>query len=148
MTIEQIIKPLNEFVPFSEDDILNDNEAFLSKLMNYWTEAQDKEKAVSAIFQLMEKYPHADFGSPGPLVHSLETWGASMYEGELHKSLMRKPTSLTLWMYNRIINDENDSRIAKGHIERLKLFSRHPLVDAETKETAEHFIKHQEKRLS
>jgi hypothetical protein len=148
MTIEQIIKTLNEFVPFSEDDILNDNETSLSELMDCWTEAQDKEKAVAAIFQLMEKYPHADFGSPGPLVHSLEACGASMYEGELHKSLMRKPTSLTLWMYNRIINAENDSRIVKGHTERLKLFSKHPLVDAETKETAENFIKHQEGRLS
>jgi hypothetical protein len=147
MKIEEIIKTLNEFVPYLENDPFNDNESFLSDLMGSWTEVQDKEKAVPAIFQLIEKYPHADFGSPGPLVHALESNGAKLYEGELHKSLMRKPTPLTLWMYNRIINAENDRRIIKGHFERLKLFSNHPLVDDKTQEVAKDFINHQAERL-
>jgi hypothetical protein len=147
MNVEQIIKSLTEFVPFSEDDLINDNESFLSDLMDSWVEVQDKERAVPAIFQLIEKYPHADFGTPGPLVHALESGGAKLYEGELHKSLMRKPTPLTLWMYNRIINKENDLRIIRGHFERLKLFSNHPSVDAETKEVAKDFIEHQAERL-
>lgn len=147
MSIEEIIKILNEFVPFAEDDPVNDNETFFYKLMDAWQNTQDKEKAIPFIFQLMEKYPQADFGSPGPLVHSLETTGIKGYEGELHKSLMRKPTSLTLWMYNRLINAENDDRIIRGHIQRLKLFAKHPVVDPEAKEQAEHFVKYQEKRL-
>jgi hypothetical protein len=147
MTIEQIIRTLNEFVPFSEEDIINDNEPYLSDLMDAWAQTQGKEKGITAIFHLIEKYPHSDFGSPGPLVHGLEAYGANLYEGELHRSLMRKPTPLTLWMYNRIINEENDSRIIRGHAERLKLFGKHPLVDAETKVVAESFIKHQEERL-
>jgi hypothetical protein len=147
MNVEQIIKSLHEFVPYPEDDPINDNESFLSDLMDSWAEVQDKERAVPAIFQLIEKYPHADFGSPGALVHALESGGAKLYEGELHKSLMRKPTPLTLWMYNRIINEENDQRIIRGHFERLKLFSNHPLVDAETKEVAKDFIEHQAERL-
>ena len=147
MEIEEIIKTLNEFVPYSEDDPINDNETFLGNLMDTWEKAQDKEKAVPAIFELMEKYPHADFGSPGPLVHALERGGARLYEGELHKSLLRKPTPLTLWMYNRIINEENDYRIVKGYFERLKLFGRHPLADAKTKDVAKDFIEHQAERL-
>jgi len=147
MKIEEIIKTLNEFVPYSEDDPVNDNESFLFNLMDSWIKVKDKKKAVPAIFQLMEKYPHADFGSPGPLVHALESGGTKLYDGELHNSLIRKPTPLTLWMYNRIINIENDKRIIRAHFERLKLFSNHPLVDAETKDVAKDFIEHQAKRL-
>jgi hypothetical protein len=147
MNVEEIIKTLNEFVPYPEDDAVNDNVSFLSELMDRWAGVKDKERAVPVIFALMEKYPHADFGSPGPLVHALEGAKAKLYEGELHKSLMRKPTPLTLWMYNRIINEEKDQRIIRGHFERLKLFSNHPLVDAETKEVAKEFVNHQAVRL-
>ena len=147
MNIQDIIKTLNEFTPFPEDDPVNDNKSFLSGLMDSWVELNDREKAIPSIFQLMEKFPHADLGSPGPLVHSLESGGPKLYEGELHKSLLRRPTPLSLWMYNRIMNAENDQRIIRGHFERLKLFSIHPLADAETKEVANDFIEHQEQRL-
>lgn len=147
MTIEQIIQALNEYVPYSEDDPKNDNGIFLSNLMEMWSHTIGKEKGMTAIFNLMERHPHTDFGSPDPLVHALEAAGAGSYEGELLRSLMRKPTPLTFWMYNRIINQENDTRIIEGHIQRLRLFSKHPLVDSETKTVAERFIKFQQERL-
>jgi hypothetical protein len=145
MLIDQIIKILDEFVPFSEDDLINDNEKFLYELMDEWEKAENKEKAIPSIFRLIEKYPHARLGSPGPLVHALET--TKDYEGELHISLIRKPTPLTLWMYNRLINVEKNPKIIKGHLDRLKLFEKHPLTDVRTKKEAENFISHQQKRL-
>jgi hypothetical protein len=147
MTIDEIIQVLNSFEPFSDDDTVNDNETFLSDLMEKWESNQDYKKAIPAMFHLIEKFPNADFGSPGPLVHSLEAKGVKQYEAELQISLLRKPTALTIWMYNRIINAERDKQIISGHIERLKLFSKHPFVNAEAKQTAEGFIEHQLKRL-
>ena len=145
MSIDQIIKILDEFVPFSEDDPTNENEKFLYGLMEAWKRAENREKAIPSIFRLIERYPHANLGSPGPLVHALET--TKEYEGELHISLIRKPAPLTLWMYNRLINAEKNPEIIKGHLARLKLFAKHPLTDAETKKEAENYINHQQRRL-
>ena len=146
MTTEQLIQTLNSFVPFPDDDPVNDTVQHLYKLMDHWEQLSDKVQAIPAIFQLMERYPHADFGSPGPLVHALESLSGS-YEGPLQASLIRKPTPLTLWMYNRIINAEQDPAIRKAHLVRLRLFARHPLADAETREDAEEFIRFQEGKL-
>lgn len=147
MNVEQIIKALNDFVPYPEDDPIHDNVTFLDEMMDAWKQAADKVQAIPAIFALIEKYPNADFGSPSPLVHALESAGAGLYEGELHKSLLRRPTPLTLWMYNRIINAEKDVDMVSAHLVRLKLFGRHPLADAEARASAQNFIDHQSKRL-
>lgn len=48
------------------------NETFLSELMDKWKSMEDYKKAIPAIFRFIEKFPSADFGLPGPLVHSLE----------------------------------------------------------------------------
>lgn len=144
MEIEEIIKTLSEFAPFPEDDPVNDNETLLSNLMDQWKNTSNRQKAIPAIFHLIEKYPHTDFGSPGPLVHALEAEGVQQYEGVLQISLLRKPTPLTLWMYNRIINAEKDLRIKNAHLERLKLFSKHPFANDETKQVAKQFIVHQQ----
>jgi len=145
MSIDHIIKILDEFVPFSEDGTTNDNEKFLYGLMETWKTAENREKAIPSIFHLIERYPHANLGSRGPLVHALET--TKEYEGELHISLIRKPTPLTLWIYNRLINVGKNPEIIKGHLARLKLLSKHPLTDAETKKEAENYIDHQQRRL-
>ena len=113
MTIDEIIQVLNTFEPFTDNDPTNDNETFLSDVMDKWESNQDYKEAIPSIFHLIEKFPDADFGSPGPLVHSLEAKGVKQYEAELHSSLLKKPTSLTIWMYNRIINAEKDKRINK-----------------------------------
>jgi hypothetical protein len=147
MTIEQIIHTLQTFVPFPEDDLVNSNERFLDALMQEWKQTPEKEKAIPVIFRLLEKYPHANLGSPGPLVHALESRGTG-YEGELQVSLLRRPTPLTLWMYNRIINTEKNEQILKAHISRLKLFARHPLADDGTREVGASFVDFQESRLS
>lgn len=147
MTKEQIIKTLNDFVPFSEDDPINQNESFLYTLMDEWKKTDKKGEVTPSIFKLMEKYPHADFGSPGPLVHALEATGKNVYEGQLHVSLLRKPTPLTLWMYNRLINAVTDPKLIEANLQRLKLYAKHPFADAETKKTAESFIDYQQTRL-
>jgi hypothetical protein len=60
--------------------------------------------AFRALFDLLERYPDADFGSPGPIVHFLEQFFRDGYEDQLIASVRRRPTSLTLWMLNRLVN--------------------------------------------
>ncbi|MDP4215025.1 MAG: hypothetical protein Q8927_02410 [Bacteroidota bacterium] len=147
MSVDEIIHILNEFVPFPEDDPVNDNESFLVGLMDRWKTTEGKNTAIPSIFRFMERYPHARLGPPGPLIHALEADDTTEYATELRQSLMRRPTLLTLWMYNRLINAEKDRRLIEGHISRMRLFTKHPLADEPTKKQAQDFINHQLKRL-
>lgn len=54
MSVEEIIRALNEFAPFSYDDPTNDNETYLFNLMNAWKMAEDREKAIPSFFTLIE----------------------------------------------------------------------------------------------
>jgi hypothetical protein len=143
MTTDQIIAILDNFVPFAEDDIENNNELFLDALMDDLSAKSDFEKAVNPIFHLIEKYPGADFGHPGPLVHALEA-KTGLYEDSLQKSLNRKPTRLTAWMLNRIINAEQNEIIKANFTSRLVALKCHPLIDSTTKELVQGFIDHQD----
>lgn len=63
----------------------------------------DPPEAFPAFFELMERLPDSDLGSPGELVHTMEQHIGS-YEDLLEDSLRRAPTYLTVWMANRILN--------------------------------------------
>jgi len=60
--------------------------------------------AFRSLFDLLERYPDAHFGSPGPIVHFLEKFFPGGYEVELIASVRRRPTSHTVWMLNRLAN--------------------------------------------
>lgn len=63
-------------------------------------------RAIPAVFELFERYPAADFGSPGPLVHCVEAIGG--YHDELRASVARRPTAGTLWMVAKVLRGELD----------------------------------------
>jgi hypothetical protein len=68
------------------------------------------------MFRTMERLDGVELGTPGPLVHTLETWRGG-YEKLLAESARRKPTSLSVWMVNRILNvrpPDSDSWLADG----------------------------------
>ncbi|GAB3226837.1 hypothetical protein J0A67_16210 [Algoriphagus aestuariicola] len=108
MTTDEIKRILQNFVPYGDDDLENDNESYLYDLTEKLQKNNDAENAFDDIFRLLENYPEADFGSPGPLVHTLELFRGK-YETRLLDSLSRKPTTLTVWMLNRIINSASSS---------------------------------------
>lgn len=60
---------------------------------------------ISAILRIMEKNPNVDYGMPGPIVHFMETYYKKGYEDLLLQSVINMPTSHTVWMLNRVIND-------------------------------------------
>jgi hypothetical protein len=139
MTTQQIIKLLNDFVPFTDDDIQNDNESYFYDFMDDLKHNDDFALAIEPIFKLIEKYPLTDFGSPGSFVHTLESF-VGRYESYLFESLKRRPTPLTVWMFNRIINAEQNSIIKKNLVDRLNSLIDHPLVEKETIDTIKDFV--------
>jgi hypothetical protein len=95
-------------------------------------------KLVRAILSLFEKFPNEDFGMPGPLAHVAERFYRRGYEDELAVSLRRSPTSLTIWLANRIVNanDSNSSRF----LELLMQISERSDLDATLTEEARNFV--------
>lgn len=93
-------------------------------------------------FALIERLSDSELGTPGPLVHTMEKHSGH-YEQFLAESLKRKPTDLTVWMVNRILNGEPaDSAF---WMDQLSTAAEHPSATPLVKEQALHFIEFQKK---
>ncbi|MFO0938293.1 MAG: hypothetical protein U0798_17445 [Gemmataceae bacterium] len=60
-------------------------------------------ECVPVLLRTMERLDDVELGTPGPIVHTLENWRGK-YEELLTQSVRRKPTPLSVWMVNRILN--------------------------------------------
>jgi hypothetical protein len=89
------------------------------------------------IFRLMERLSDSDLGSPGPLVHTMEEH-IGCYEGSLVASIRRKPTRLTVWMVNRILNGSAPEK--ETWMNLLSLAAEHPAASEATKSEARRLI--------
>src|SRR5882724_7027675 len=78
------------------------------RLTEKWAAVQNSFDAVEPILRFMENNPKVDFGTPGPLVHFVESFSGQGYEQKLIDSLTRKPTTHTVWMANRVVNGSQD----------------------------------------
>jgi hypothetical protein len=90
----------------------------------------------------MERLTDADLGSPGPLVHTLERMHGH-YERELIESIKRKPSSLAVWMVNRILNATHVIEQRKFYVSLLQLSSEHQAATQAIQSEAQHFLKRQ-----
>ena len=97
-------------------------------------EEESASEAFSAIFAFFERYPDADLGSPGPLVHLLERH-IGKYEDLLAASLKRKPSVTTVTMAHRILNAH------RGEEERTKLMAL--LADASENPASSDYVRSQ-----
>jgi hypothetical protein len=94
-------------------------------------------------FALIERLSDSELGTPGPLVHTMEKHSGH-YEQLLTDSLKRKPTDLTVWMVNRILNGEPaDSAF---WMDQLSIAAEHPSATPLAKDQALHFIEFQKKK--
>lgn len=55
------------------------------------------------LLAIFERYPNADLGSPGPIVHCIETTGIDAFVPHLVASLHTTPTMATLQMAGRCL---------------------------------------------
>jgi len=122
-------------------------EETLYRLVGLLDDAENAFETIPTIFDFIERYPEADLGAPGPLVHFIERFYPA-YLGGLFASIERKPTVLTVWMLNRIliakISPEPRARI----LSLLHSAATHPAADPAARESAAHFIQFQASGLA
>ena len=135
--VDDIIEKLKSFVPQNDDD-----SADLYELMNGLEETENSSLAIPAMFELMEKYPNADLGSPGALVHSIESIGG--FKQQLIESVERVPTYLNIWMVNRLLNSFISESERRQFNELLKSVSKNSKATEIAKESAKDFLEYQE----
>jgi hypothetical protein len=102
--------------------------------------------AIEPILWCMEKHSGLEFGSPGPLVHFLESFYGKGYEQKLIESIQRKPTTHTVWMLNRVINGAKNFDEKRRLLEILKAVERYSTADIEAKREAAEFLKEQRQK--
>ncbi|WP_299703156.1 hypothetical protein [uncultured Pontibacter sp.] len=141
----EIIKELKRFVPVDEK-APESNEFLLDNTLQDLFENEDSYLVIPALFELLENYPDADFGAPGTIVHTLETF-EGQYEEQLYLSLKRKPTALSVLMLNRIINSLSDPKEKNKNIELLHQISITNNINENSKEEARNFYNYQLKKL-
>ena len=83
------------------------------------------ERGVPALFDVMERMPDADLGSPGPLVHTLERMRGH-YERELVESIKRRPSATAIWMVNRVLNATRVPEQRQFYMDLLRFAAEHP----------------------
>ena len=138
-TLDQI---LADFAALKPSDFDNEAEG-VHKLYGLTDELMalpQPERAIPALFGVMERMPDTEMGSPGPLVHTLEQMRGH-YEQELVESIKRQPTSLTVWMVNRILNVTRDSRQRQIYLDLLRVAAEHPAAPESVRDEAKDFIR-------
>ena len=84
------------------------------------------DRVAPVMFTLLERFPDAKFGSPGPLVHELEAIPG--YMPLLRDSVRGRPTHLTVRMINRVLNTNLPSDQRETWLSELRAAFKHPLV--------------------
>jgi hypothetical protein len=135
-----VISLLNSFEPSSDD-----TEFRLCRLFERFRSLPDRHRASSAMFSLLERFPNAEFGSPGPLVHELEA--IPSYLPLLRGSVRRRPTHLTVWMINRVLNTDLPNEQREVWLSVLRGTIQHPLATEQARRSAEDFLEHQKAKF-
>jgi hypothetical protein len=130
---------LFDFDPTNVDANGNDR---LHAICTELTERDDPQRWAPLLYSLMERLDDVDLGSPGPLVHTLEASGS--YRPLLAESLRRKPSPLTIWMANRVLN--SDPPDAPDWLELLRRAADHSAASARAQIDARDFLEYQAAR--
>ena len=96
MELEGIIKTMENKI--DSDDF----EVVMTDCMETVESDYNELSSVEPLLQMIERHPLTSFGSPGPIVHFVETFYKKGYEEKLISSLKRMPTVHTVWMLHRM----------------------------------------------
>jgi hypothetical protein len=131
---------------FGADSGYDENQFRLYPITEGFKSLPDPKPVMAAMFSLMERFPDAYLGTPGPLVHSIESVGLSQYEPLLIESVQRQPTELNIWMVNRILNTALPSEHRRLLLDLMQSAIRHPRIPHRVAESDQRFLDHQSKR--
>jgi hypothetical protein len=140
-SVEDIISALTAFEPTDDGA---DNVHGLIEALDGFAALPGNEAAMRAMFALLERFPGADFGTPGPLVHELEAQPA--FPALLAASLESQPTELTAWMANRLLNSRLSREDRGEWLKRLTVVTSHPRASKAVRESAIRFLDFQASR--
>jgi hypothetical protein len=130
-------------VLFDELDAVRRDGGFrlaLDALIDRWKRRGVGLEAVEAIFRFLEAYPDLDHGAPGPLVHFAERFYGQGYEAALLRSFDRKPTSLTAWMVNRVLNGTAEEAVRDTLLAALEKAFAAPSTETEARIEIGHYL--------
>lgn len=137
-SIEQIISAFDALQ--AEDfDSTEDGLSKLHSLTEELSALPQPERAIPAMFDVLERLSDVDLGSPGPLAHTLEQMRGH-YENSLAESIRRKPKALTVWMLNRILNGIPSFEEKRVYVELLRSAAGHPAASEVAKAQAARFV--------
>lgn len=142
LTPDEMIAALDRFEPEPGDD----NPLRLYSITEGFNELSNRKRVVPAMFALMERFPDAHLGTPGPLVHSIESLGFEWYEPLLIDSVRRQPVELNVWMVNRILNTNLEPDHRRRLLDLMRSVPEHLKVPARVAELTRHLLQHQAKR--
>jgi len=111
-----------------------------SELVDGWSSAGAGIEMIDPILSFIERHPDIDFGSPGPLVHFVERFYGNGYDRKLLDSIKRRPTPLTTWMLNRVVNGTKAPAARSALIDAMRAITVHPLADDSTRQAANRFV--------
>jgi hypothetical protein len=143
LTADEMIVALETF---KAEPGYDENEPQLHAITGGFKTLPDRERVIPAMFSLMERFPNAYLGTPGPLVHSIESVGIDNYEPLLIESVRRQPAELNVWMVNRILNTNLPAAHRHLLLNLMREVPGHPNVPARVAESARRFLDHQAKR--
>ena len=141
--MDKYIKPLINFL--ENNDLSIDDTDFICLQYDIVKKIETDEvgfEITQDIFDLMEKYPLIEFGSPGPLTHFIEKFykeNQEQYEKILKKSVEEKPTIHTVWLLNRVINGSQGEK-TNELTQIMKSISENKNLDNEIRNVAEDFL--------
>jgi len=115
---------------------------YLDTLLDGVIELDDPEAVFAEAFAFFERNGAADLGTPGPLVHFLERFYPD-YVDQLCASVVRKPTTYTVWMLNRLLNASVETADRKRLLEVLEGASANTAADKVVREQAIEFLRTQ-----
>ena len=134
-SVDDLLSELQAFVPTGDGA---DNVHRLNEVLAGFVDLPGCERVAPALLALLERYPQADFGTPGPLVNALE--GQVGYTELLAGSLERQPTELTAWMANRLLNSRLPREERGVWLKRLTVVTSHPNAAPGVRDSAIRFL--------
>src|SRR5262249_15217200 len=140
MTYDEIISGLDALraSDFDDSNIDARGREKLYELTDAIMSLSSPERAIPALFAVVERLPDADLGSPGPLVHTLERLPG--YERGLMRSARRRPTLLSVWMVNGILNTAPPQELRQACIALLNEAAKHPKASKTVRDCARQFL--------
>ncbi len=117
MKIQEVIDWINAFAPTGDEA---EDEMALYDFTDAIGEAKMDPRVREALISIFERYPEADLGSPGPIVHCLEESPIADHSRLVSRSLRRRPTVMTVWMAERCLRSKPDDVIRDQLIDALR----------------------------